>query len=105
MYQQSVFFSFRLLARVRSIAVAYFCSPHALQWHPIETCSLRFMQFGRNYGLECTVKVLNKSEVCFFQVKFVKFLRISENLTKVCDICCAINDFIAVNQQFLNFFF
>ena len=68
----------------------------------LSSCSLRFMQLGRNYGPECTVKVLNESEVCFFQVKFVKFLRISANSTKVCDICCMINDFIAVNQQFLN---
>ena len=36
------------------------------------------------------------------QVKFIKFLRISANSTKVCDVCCARNDFIAVNQQFLN---
>ena len=60
------------------------------------------MQFGSNYGWKCTVKALNESESALFQVKFVKFLRISGNLTKVCDICCARNDFIAVNQQFLN---
>ena len=59
--------------------------------------ALRFMQFGRNYGPECTVKALNETEVCSFQVKFVKFLRISANSTKVWGICCAINDFIAVN--------
>ena len=39
-----------------------------------------------------------------FQVKFIKFLRISANSTKACDICCTINDFIAVNQQFSNIF-
>ena len=60
------------------------------------------MQFGRNYGSKCTVKALNESESARFQVKFIKFLRISANSTKVCDICCAKNDFIAVNQQFLN---
>ena len=60
------------------------------------------MQFGRNYGPECTVKAVNKSEVCFFQVKFIKFLRIGVSSTKVCDICCARNDFIAVSQQYLN---
>ena len=60
------------------------------------------MQFGRNYGSKCTVKVLNEPESTLFQVNFAKFLRISANSTKVCDICCARNDFIAVNQQFLN---
>ena len=41
----------------------------------------------------------------FFPVKFVKFLRISANSTMACDICCTINDFIALNRQFLNIFF
>ena len=49
-------------------------------------------------------QALNESEVCFFQVKFIKFLRISANSTKLCDICCVINDFIAVDQQLLNIF-
>ena len=46
------------------------------------------MQFVRNYGSKCTVKALNESESALFQVKF---LTISANSTKVCDICCARN--------------
>ena len=41
--------------------------------------------FRRNYGPKCTVKA---AKLCFFEVRFVRFLRVSANSIRLCDIRC-----------------
>ena len=63
--------------------------------HLWSTSSLCVMQFWKEIHSEFTVKALKGQNSAFLQVKFIEFLSINVNASRVCDIRYKINDFIA----------
>ena len=63
--------------------------------HLWSTSSLCVMQFWKEIHSEFTVKALKGQNSAFLQVKFIEFLSVNVNASRVCDIRYKINDFIA----------
>ena len=63
--------------------------------HLWSTSSLCVMQFWKEIRSEFTVKALKGQNSAFLQVKFIEFLSVNVNASRVCDIRYKINDFIA----------
>ena len=63
--------------------------------HLWSTSSLCVMQFWKEIHSEFTVKVLKGQNSAFLQVKFIEFLSVNVNASRVCNIRYKINDFIA----------
>ena len=63
--------------------------------HLWSTSSLCAMQFWKEIHSEFTVKALKGQNSAFLQVKFIEFLSVNVNASRVCDIRYKINDFIA----------
>ena len=62
--------------------------------HLWSTSSLCVMQFWKEIHSEFTVKALKGQNSAFLQVKFIEFLSVNVNASRVCDIRYKINDFI-----------
>ena len=63
--------------------------------HLWSTSSLCVMQIWKEIHSEFTVKALKGQNSAFLQVKFIEFLSVNVNASRVCDIRYKINDFIA----------
>ena len=63
--------------------------------HLWSTSSLCVMQFWKEIHSEFTVKALKGQNSAFLQVKFIEFLSVNVNASRVCDIRYKKNDFIA----------